>query len=270
MILKDSYQVIERLVFYTFNGSRGVFDLPQVHALFNNLKNELKAKGLTYKDVAEHLDLTEASVKRLFSTEDMSLRRLDSICELLTIDLADLTGTNDSDSRAIRQLSEAQELEIVSDERMLAVSFLVFNGWTFDELLKYFDFTEPELIRMLARLDRLKMMELLPKNRIKLRVASNLIWRKNGPIQKFFVDHFQTPFMQSQFNHENEFLRFLSGMYSPLSCSIIMRKLQDLAREVDQLNQEDRNLSLEERIPFGILLATRPWHAKFFDKMRRH
>ncbi len=244
--------------------------MPQVHALFNNLKNELKARGLTYKDVADHLDLTEASVKRLFSTEDMSLRRLDSICELLTIDLADLTGTNDSDSRAIRQLSEAQELEIVSDERMLAVSFLVFNGWTFDELLKYFDFTEPELIKMLARLDRLKMMELLPKNRIKLRVASNLIWRKNGPIQKFFVDHFQTPFMQSQFSHENEFLRFLSGMYSPLSCSIILRKLQALAREVDQLNQEDRNLSLEERIPFGILLAIRPWHAKFFDKMRRH
>ena len=90
--------------------------MPQVHALFNNLKNELKARGLTYKDVADHLDLTEASVKRLFSTEDMSLRRLDSICELMTIDLADLTGTNDSDSRAIRQLSEAQELEIVSDE----------------------------------------------------------------------------------------------------------------------------------------------------------
>jgi len=62
--------------------------LPQVHALFINLKNELKAKGLTYKDVADELDLTEASVKRLFSTEDISLRRLDSICELLRIDLA--------------------------------------------------------------------------------------------------------------------------------------------------------------------------------------
>ncbi|MFV2032306.1 MAG: helix-turn-helix domain-containing protein, partial [Gammaproteobacteria bacterium] len=93
--------------------------MPQVHALFINLKNELKAKGLTYKDVADELDLTEASVKRLFSTEDISLRRLDSICELLRIDLADLTRTNESDSRTIKVMTEAQEQEIVSDERML-------------------------------------------------------------------------------------------------------------------------------------------------------
>ena len=70
--------------------------------------------------------------------------------------------------------------------------------------------------------------------------------------------------MQNSFSKKNEFLRFLSGMYSPLSCSIIMKKLQEMAREIDQLNQEDRKLPLEERIPFGVLLAIRPWHADFF------
>jgi len=223
--------------------------LPQVHALFNNLKNELKAKGLTYNDVAEHLDLTEASVKRLFSTEDISIRRLDAVCQLLSIDLSDLTSSVDSNTRSIKQLSEAQELEIVADERMLAVSFLVFNGWTFDELLKYFNFTESELIKKLVKLDKLKMMELLPKNRIKLKVASNLIWRKNGPIQKFFVDHFQQPFMQNPFSQENEFLRFLSGMYSPLSCSIIMRKLQELAREISIRSIKGLSANINPRNP---------------------
>ena len=63
--------------------------MPQVHSLFANLKSELKAKGLTYKDVAEHLELTETSVKRLFSAEDMTLKRLDSICDLLGVDLAE-------------------------------------------------------------------------------------------------------------------------------------------------------------------------------------
>jgi hypothetical protein len=108
----------------------------------------------------------------------------------------------------------------------------------------------------------------LPKNRIKLRVAPNFTWRKNGPIQKFFVTHFQGPFMQSQFNKDNEFLRFLSGMYSPLTCSIILKKLTDLATEIDQLDQQDRNLTLEERVPFAVLMAIRPWHADFFENMR--
>ena len=31
--------------------------------------------------------------------------------------------------------------------------------------------------------------------------------------------------MENHFNKENEFLRFLSGMYSPLTCSMILKKL---------------------------------------------
>ena len=243
--------------------------MPQVHSLFVALKQELKSKGLTYVGVASHLGLTEASVKRMFSQEDISLKRLDRICQLLEVDLSHLTRTNEADTRSLIELSEDQELDIVSDERQLAVSFLVLNGWTYDELLKYFDFSEPELIQRLAKLDKLKLIELLPKNRIKLRVAPNFTWRKNGPIQKFFASHFQGPFMQNQFNRENEFLRFLSGMYSPLTCSIIQKRLNDLAAEIDQLNQQDRNLKLEERVPFGVLMAIRPWHADIFENMRK-
>ena len=243
--------------------------MPQVHSLFVALKQELKSKGLTYISVANHLGLTEASVKRMFSREDISLKRLDNICQFLEIDLSHLTRTNEADTRALTELTEDQELEIVSDERQLAVSFLVLNGWAYDELLKYFDFSEAELIQRLAKLDKLKLIELLPKNRIKLRVAPHFTWRKNGPIQKFFVAHFQGPFMQSQFNKENEFLRFLSGMYSPLTCSIIQKRLVDLATEIDQLNQQDRNLKLEERVPFGVLMAIRPWHAEFFENLRK-
>ncbi len=225
---------------------------------------------MTYLGVANHIGLTEASVKRMFSQEDISLKRLDSICQMLEIDLSQLTRTNDADTRALKLLTETQELEIVSDERQFAVSFLVLNGWTYNELLKYFDFSEPGLIQRLAKLDKLKLIELLPRNHIKLRVAPNFTWRKNGPIKKFFVTHFQSRFMESQFDNENEFLRFLSGMYSPLTCSIIRKKLNDLVAEIDHLNHQDRDMPLEQRVPFAVLLAIRPWHAEFFEKMRKH
>lgn len=244
--------------------------MPQVHSLFVALKTELKSRGVTYLGVANHIGLTEASVKRMFSQEDISLKRLDSICQLLEIDISQLTRTNDADTRALKLLTEVQELEIVSDERQFAVSFLVLNGWTYDELLKYFDFSEHELIQRLAKLDKLKLIELLPRNRIKLRVAPNFTWRKKGPIKTFFATHFQSRFMENQFEGEHDFLRFMSGMYSPLTCSIIQKKLHDLAAEIDQLNQQDRDLPLEQRVPFAVLLAIRPWHAEFFEKMRKH
>ncbi len=244
-------------------------NMPQVSSLFTNLKNELKLKGLTYKQVAEYLDLTETTVKRMFSNEDMSIKRIDKICELLSIDLADLTRIGKSESRAIEVLTEEQEKQIVSDERMLAVSFLVHQGWTFDELIKHFDFTETELIQKLALLDKMGLMELLPKNKIKTKVSHNLRWRKKGPIQRCFVEKFQSSFMNSYFCEENEYLRLLSGMYTPLTCSVIMKKLQKLAFEIFQLSQEDMKVPLEDRIPFGVLIAARPWHAEFFDKMRK-
>jgi len=56
----------------------GLSALPQVHSLFVALKQELKSKGLTYVAVASHLDLTEASVKRMFSQEKFFTRELEA------------------------------------------------------------------------------------------------------------------------------------------------------------------------------------------------
>jgi hypothetical protein len=46
--------------------------------------------ALTYAAVAKQLDLSVASVKRLFSRGDLSLKRVDLICELLETSLAEL------------------------------------------------------------------------------------------------------------------------------------------------------------------------------------
>ena len=54
------------------------------------LKRELKARGKTYRDVAAALNMSEASVKRLFASERFSVERLAEISELLGYTLAEL------------------------------------------------------------------------------------------------------------------------------------------------------------------------------------
>ena len=66
------------------------------------LKRALRSSGHTYTDVAKTLDLSVASVKRLFSTEDLSLHRVDQICDLIGLDLRDILDR----SLALRQLHE--------------------------------------------------------------------------------------------------------------------------------------------------------------------
>jgi hypothetical protein len=55
--------------------------------IVSELKRALRASGHTYAHVAQKLDLSVASVKRLFSQEDLSLERIDAICELIGLGL---------------------------------------------------------------------------------------------------------------------------------------------------------------------------------------
>ena len=64
--------------------------MAQKSQIVAELKNALRASGHTYADVAKTLDLSVASVKRLFSTEDLSLHRVDQICDLIGLDLRDI------------------------------------------------------------------------------------------------------------------------------------------------------------------------------------
>ena len=56
-------------------------------ALVEALKRMLKAKGLTYADVASAIALSEASVKRMFARGDFPLQRLEEICHFARIDI---------------------------------------------------------------------------------------------------------------------------------------------------------------------------------------
>ena len=64
--------------------------MSQTDQILSALKKCLRAKGLTYRDVAAALELSEASVKRLFSEQSFSLKRLEEICRYLDMNLYDL------------------------------------------------------------------------------------------------------------------------------------------------------------------------------------
>ena len=63
--------------------------MSQIAPLYDTLKQQLKASSLTYRDIATALSLSEANIKRLFASRSFSLERLEQICALLGITLAD-------------------------------------------------------------------------------------------------------------------------------------------------------------------------------------
>lgn len=241
--------------------------MAQTSLIITTLKHTLKSHGKTYADVARYLELSEASVKRLFAQQTISLKRLDQICKMLEMEITDLIQlVNDSTARQITELTDEQEKEVVSDMALLLVTISVIHNWTIEDILGQYNLTEVDCIKHLAKLDRLNIIELLPNNKIKIKISPNFKWRKNGYIQRFFRENIEAEFFHSRFNQSQEKLIVLNGMLSQESNAIFQRKLERLAREFDEMTKDDSTLPLNKRFGYTSVLAIRDWRFSIFDR----
>ncbi|MCW8884013.1 MAG: helix-turn-helix transcriptional regulator [Motiliproteus sp.] len=244
--------------------------MSQTVQLVSALKLALKAHGKTYADVALQLDLSEASVKRLFSDKNFSLHRLEQVCQMMGMEISDLVQQmTDSHKSKLSELTVEQEKEIAGDIELLLITVCVLNRWTLDQMLGYFQLPETKCIQHLAKLDRLKLIELLPRNRIKLLVSPNFKWRDNGPIQRFFQEKLEAEFFSSRFDKQNERLLVINGMLADSSNAVFQRKMEQLVKEFEELNTDDAQLSFDERKGTTVVLAVRQWQYGLFEPFRR-
>src|SRR5687767_10484077 len=228
-------------------------------ALVDNLKRELRARNITYAAVAKRLGMSEASVKRMFSQREFTLSRIDSICEVAGMEFSDLARALAAPDAVISQLTYEQEKEFVDNQKLMLVALLCLNHYSFDEMIQLFELDAAECTRLLARLDRLKFIELLPGNRIRLLVSRAFAWIPDGPIQRFFKEHGHGDFFASRFDAQDELLLLANGALSRPSLSALLARLRKTAAEFSAMRSDDSGLPASERSPITLLVAARPW-----------
>lgn len=235
--------------------------MAQSTELLNTLKKLLKRHNKTYADVAACLDLSEASVKRLFAEQNFSLQRLDAICHLLELEISDIVREMQAEqAHAITELTHAQEKEIADDLNLMMITVCVLNRWSLQDILTHYQFTEAQCIRYLAHLDRLHIIELQPGNRIKLLTAPNFKWRENGPIMQLFRAKIESEYFRTNFSKSSENLIVMNGMLSESSNRVFQRKMAQLAREFDAMSKEDSSLPIGQRRGSTLLIGLRDWN----------
>ncbi len=243
--------------------------MAQTEALIDTLKQALKTHHLTYAEVARRLEMSEANVKRMFAAKRFTLERLEEVCQLMQMELCDLFQIYEESRTRITQLTLEQEQELVSDEKLLLVAVSVRNRLSFDDIINNFQISQTECIRHLAKLDKLKIIDLLPNNRIKLRIDENFRWLANGPIETYYEKQIQAQFLKSRFKGELEQRLFLFGLLGDASVQILMNKMKILAREFTEMHRQDINLPFNKRHNIGFMLALRPWELEAFRPLLR-
>lgn len=243
--------------------------MSQISLVYDTLKQCLREQRITYRQLANTLNVSEASVKRNFSLQAFSLDKLEQICESLQLSLSDLFQLSQAQQEKISQLSEEQELTLLENPKLLLAAVCVRDGWGFEELITHYDIEEVEGIKLMTTLDKLKLIELLPNNRYKLLIAQDFRWIPGGPLAKFMENEVMVKFMAPKKNEPWMFRSYLRGRYSPSSVAIIKRRLEQLRQEAAKLSSEDNALPIEERQHIGLLMAMRPWEPSLFENMRR-
>jgi transcriptional regulator with XRE-family HTH domain len=241
----------------------------EVDHLVATVKRLLKARGLTYRDLARSLRISEPSVKRLFATQRLTLDRLAQICKALGYTVAELAAESNEATPRLDSLSASQEAELVSDPKLLIVAVCALNHWKVEEMVAYYHVSLAECVKRLLHLDRLGLIELLPGNRIRLTVSRDFEWQPGGPIARYFREQGQSDFLDSNFHQTGETMAFVNGMLAESAVAQIQAELRKLRTRFAELHVDSVALPLERRMGMGLMLALRRWEPAAFAKLRR-
>lgn len=234
------------------------------------IRDLLRERGMTYRDLAQRLGVSEPTVKRDLSRGDFSLSRLDRICEALEVTVADLVGGGGLDrGELVARLSDAQERALLDEPKLLLTTYLLINNWDFDEIVAAYAIDQNELVSLLLRLDQLRIVDYRPPRRVRKLIARNFTWRKDGPVQTFFVRSIVPEFFAAPGEQVGDSFHFAAGLLSEASRQHLAAAMRQIAREFDELSRRDGRLPLRSRDGCSAVLALRQWEYSGFSRLRR-
>lgn len=243
--------------------------MAETAVLMEALKRTLKSRGITYSQVAQKLRISEASVKRLFSRGGFTLERFVDVCSIAGTTVSELARDSIRGKDDVSQLTLEQERAIMSDRKLLLVAVCALNHVTIDEIVATYDLTKADCIKLLLKLEKIRFLELLPENRVRLKVTHTFSWLPNGPIQQYFKAQAQNEYFRARFDQPHEAMLLVNGLLTTATQDRLISKLRRLANEFADLHSDEKHLPLGERRPTTLLLCLRPWELDDFRELRR-
>jgi len=237
-------------------------------AIVETLKKVLKARGMTYADLALALRVSTPTIKRLFSQRTFTLERLEEILKVLELDFHELARMSHGRRSGPAELSVEQESALAKDARLFSVFWLLCNEWRFDEIVSEFRLGAAQITSYFARLERLRLIDWRPGNRARLRVPKHYVWRTGGPLRKAYGLKVVTEFMRARFDAPHDAFHFEAQELSAESAIVVKRRLERVAAEINELVEIDAATPAKKRVTLGVLLACRPWSISIVHALR--
>ena len=230
---------------------------PASSALLANLRRSLRQQGWTARKLAEHFSIGEATAKRWLVGRGLTLDRLERLCELCNLSLAELARAAEQPQHALaKELTLAQERELSSDVFLSFLFMTILGGTTPEEIARDFLVPPPVMALLLARLERLALIDRLPGGRVRPLVDRTIIWRKS-PMRTLFEQHMKPQFLAMDFAADETMFVSELVKLSPRGAAELAELLERLRRDVQALAARDRETALLPGQWHGMLAVMR-------------
>lgn len=234
--------------------------------MYTVLKNELKAKGLGYKDVADVLDVSVGSIRHRFADRTLTMEQIIAITELLGCTLSELTRK--METPPVSQFTLKQEQAFIEDLRLVLVLARIMDGWSIADIVATHELTEAQCIKYLLDLDRLDLIDLLPNNVVRPRIKRNPEWQPDGPLHRLMAAN-ATHFLDSRFDGPFESRSMASGELTPAAIALLKNDLRQLQQRMEILHEECKIAPRDQRHRIVLLTAAREWGLPAFEALLR-
>lgn len=232
----------------------------QTKKLLQTLKKILKSKGITYLMLAKELKLSEPTIKRCFSDDEvLTMKRFESILKIAGVSFLELTRLSDLNYEdKPNELTLEQEEILSQDINLFKIFYLLLRQWDLKKIETNFKIPKMTLEKILIQLDRLKLIEFHAEGKFKLLTRKNIKWRKNGPIYNIFEAEMKSHFLERDFKNNNEKFILLTGNLTLNSQLMLKERLTQFEKEVEDLIEMDSHIEKTATDSTAIMLAMGP------------
>ena len=233
--------------------------------LLSELKHVLKERNIRYRDIAARLDISEATVKRNLAGRGLSLSTLEAICAIAGIRLFDLAEMAAQRRSTKSRALTAEQEQALADDLFTAFIFLLLRyDWSPVEIQREFGLDEPALVLRLRKLEKLRLLDLYPGNRVKLLTVRYPEWRFAGPLRRVIDQSIRPQFEKMDFHDPRAAWELETVKLSSGSIAQLRTMIASLAQRMRELAGEDHMLPADQLEWFSLLCAARPTDPRVF------
>ena len=220
----------------------------QYRSLTTALKQILKNKGITYAILASRVGLSESGLKKVLSSADGSVGRIESLCREIGISLLDLIQIAQGELfvTEFEMPDHVQKYFLENLDCFQVFWMLIYDEFQQDKIMSDLKMDSRTFWKHVRQLDRLGLLKVGENDHITTPNRDHIVWVNDGPLIEWMKNNWSFALLNDAVLNDKNPDYYLALRVFRLS----QASRNDFIQALKDLNREFGHRSLRERLSY--------------------